>query len=586
MSQTAMKTSIQDKLGLFFFIGSLIFFFILKLPFNTFVICSNVNEGYHYLYGQYFLNEGKLGFFGVSLFHLFYAMVLKLFGFGTKSIIVIHIFQTVISILIGVVIYLLTRKVLQSSFYAGLSVLFWVLLQFVPVGGWGQAGMEGEFESVFALEAEYFCVLFSLLSMYFLLMSFMSNSGKAKLLSVFSGLLATSSMMFKASGTIFLISLLCFALYLFLFQKRLYKLTLFNLFYYFIGFVFSLFLFCLFISYIYTDFFSFWQKYFTIGSYDSSFLKSSSTFLLTLWNFMTRGSYCLSNFFLFLFAFLFFAWALTRNHIIKTSSDLLKLFLPLFSIWSIGNICAIIAPGAYAAYYYNLIWPSIAIVFVIVLKDLFTYVGVTRNVVFKAALTLLISGFFIHRIFLVSDNYYLMLKNLWDLNFLSQPESFQDPVRFVTNTTYNPKRPNFLVVADLINSQLPNKEDTFYIFNLTSKHLSFTPFIYIYAKRLPPTTAISDYFYYPMHYRKFREDMLIKDFIRKPPKIIILPSKINLIDLGLEHLNSLFNWLNSFLEKNYHLEGVINYNCRGYLCHGLQEEVETYNIYKRNSLKV
>ena len=154
------KLNKSERIGQLIFIESLVFYFLIKLPFNLSVLCSDTNEGFYFIFGQHFLNGTH---FDVSemiytnLFVLIYALIIKLFGFGTWSIIAVHITQTVIVLLIAALIFSITCKLFENTFYASLSVLFWILMQVTPIGQWGN---KMELESAFALNPEYFIVLF------------------------------------------------------------------------------------------------------------------------------------------------------------------------------------------------------------------------------------------------------------------------------------------------------------------------------------------------------------------------------------------------------------------------------------------
>ena len=582
MIKVNLQVAIKERIGLFLLFGSLLFIFLVKLPFNSLVICSNVNEGYYFVFGQKFLNERTLDFPGRTLFILFYALVEKISGFGTDSIIAIHWIQTVLGFLIAIVLFILVNYVFQSKLYSGLCVLFWTLMQYVPVGGWGQGTMEGELECSFALEAESFCVLFSLISIYCLLKGCLGKTkGQSSFLfSLLAGLCSALSTMFKANGAVIAIAVFCLVGYLFLFKREIFYSTITSFVYFFIGLVISLIVFSLMICVFKGDLNFFWQNYFTIGSYNQNFLKSPQALLLIIWNTMTRYYLCWSNFFLFLLALISFTWCLIRIFFIRSNTMSSVLFSPLLGIWGIGNFCALIAPGEYSSYYYVLIWPSMAIAFSIVLQDLFTLNRALNNNSFKIALVVFLSLFFMNRIFIVFPAYSLMLKNLKYLDIKYQPESFQEQVKVSFTSDYNSKRPNFLKIADLINSFLPDKNDTFYIFNLGEKHLSFTPIIYIYTKRLPSTTIVSDF----LRYKKLTElysDKLTYDLTHKSPKIIIVPDRLILNNWQVKLLNPFFQCLDVFLQKNYHFKTRIDYFCSGYLCHSLKE-VESYNVYEHN----
>ena len=188
--------------------------------------------------------------------------MLKLFGFGTWSIIAVHVLQKIIILLIGIMLFLFVSKLFQNISYASLCVLFWFLLQFIPVGGWGSFY---EIESALALEAEFFCVLFSLLSLYFLLKA--SSKKKTIIFSLISGLLATCSMMFKANGAVLVIAFFCWIVYLLSFDRKELNDQKDTFIYFFVGFLFS-FLISNVVIYLHNhDLSSFWYSYFFVGSY-------------------------------------------------------------------------------------------------------------------------------------------------------------------------------------------------------------------------------------------------------------------------------------------------------------------------------
>ena len=145
--------SIEKKSGFFLLITSLLFYFFIKLPFNLSVTCASSNEGFYFVFSQYLLDTHKFDFIRGPFFIFIYAFVLKIFGFNTWSIIAVHFIQTITVSAIGISLYYLGKIVLKSDFFSGLSVLFFILLQVTPIGGWGP---KMEFESAFALECEYF----------------------------------------------------------------------------------------------------------------------------------------------------------------------------------------------------------------------------------------------------------------------------------------------------------------------------------------------------------------------------------------------------------------------------------------------
>ena len=568
---------LADKIGLFLLVGSLLSYFLFTLPFDFSVTCSSVNEGIHFVNAQLLLN-GKhlyteiLQVRGPLLF-LFYAAVLKIFGFGTWSIIAIHVLHKVIIILIGVAIYFIAEKLFESKFFAGLSVLFWILIEITPIGLWGQ---HFEIESTFALEAEYFCALFSLWSIYCLLEACSTNTNKRKgdFLSLLSGFLATCSIMFKPTGAVVAIAVFCWLIYLVFFQRKSIHTQKHNFIFFFVGLFVSLVISLIAIYMHNRDLNSFWYVYFQYGQYKDRNIISVEFFISKIFQFMTRYSRSWSNFVLFLFAFLCFGWGLVRSFFIKTNDNVLKSFSSLISIWGIGNICTAITPGIYGSYYYLLIWPSVAISLVFGLKDLYTHSKLFNRKYFKLTVTIFISMFFIQRLCTIFPVFLQIEKEQLDLNFIYQVESFQDKVK-PNGQVLNPKRVLYLLVADIVNGYLPDKTDTFYVLNFVKGGFTFSPFIYIYAKRQSPTSIVSD----TLHFEKFLNKILPilwRDFNSTPPKIIIVPNPIYCKAEKRYLLNSFFTDFSYFLKQNYHKKDTFRIENK------FENRIDACDVYERN----
>ena len=159
-----------------------------------------------------------------------------------------------------------------------------------------------------------------------------------------------------------------------------------------------------------------------------------------------------------------------------------------------------------------------------------------------------------------------------DLNFASQPQSFQDPV----NLPYlNPKRPLDLKIADVINGYLPDKRDRFYVFNFVKGHQYFSPFIYIYAKRLSASSIVSDWLFV-QNSLKTTLKILMRDLNQNPPKIIIVPRNFYFRSWQTKTLKPFFQNFVSFLQTKYHLEQSFDFAIDS------MGESEIFNVYERN----
>ena len=562
MGNKNIKNNIVEQFGQYLFIGSLVFYCILKLPFNLSVTCSSSNEGFHFVYGQYLLN----GHFAqlMLLFDVLYSFILKIFGFGTVSIIAIHFIQMLIVILSGILIFVIVNKLLQSHFFSGIAVMFWILIQLTPIGGWGWFL---EFESAFALEAELIIVLFSLCSIYLL-------TSNKPFWFVISGLLAACLICCKTSGAVFAISVLCWLTYFLLFDKKQAQAVKNKVLFFLIGFIFTFFILNLIIYFMYGDLRSYWGFQFSVGSYSKDFLQSPKNFLLMIHKFMTRGTPSISNFLLFFTALISIIWGLVRSIVIgekREDTKYLQLFYPLLSIWSIGNICTIIASGVYGSYYYILVWASVSIFLTLGIRDLFK-VSFFNNKPSKLIVIALISVFFFHRLSYIFPGYLALAFEQMELNFLFHKESFQDPVIIKENL----KRPAVLRTADFINNLLPDKNDTFYILNISKQHQDFSPSFYIYTKRLPPTIIFADFLQYP-NFIDERIKTLTDDLTKTPPKILIIPDFIPMLTWQEKKLNPFLTWLKQFIVQNYSFGVDFRY-----LRFGVKNE-ELYHVYKRNA---
>lgn len=554
-----MIRKLTDYLGLLLLVFSLLFYFLFKLPSVLSVTCGNVNEGYYFGYGQHLL-EGKHLYQDIyaargPLFILFYALVVKIFGFGTGAIIATHVLHTNILIFIGIVLYLVSNKIFQNDFYSGLSVLFWVLLQTSMIGNWGHYL---ELESNFSFEAEYFCVLFSLLSIYFIFQ-------QKTVFSFLSGIFAVCSLMFKGSGAVAIVAIIFWVIYLFLFNRELFSQNKRNILFFVLGLILTLSI-ILFALYIHNgELSAFFSQFFSLGYYSNFSTKSIQNMLLALLDFIFRFTLSFGNLFLFLFAFLFFILGLIK--------DTSKAFFPLIAIWGIGSVCAVIVPGKYASYYYVLVWPSVALSLVYGIKEVFSNFKFLNKKYIKISFSIFIALFFLQRYWVIYPDYKKKFNEFMSASLFNQPESFQDPVNLKKS---NPKRPPALKIADKINSYLPDKNSTFFIFNFVKGHQDFSPFIYIYAKRSPSTTVYSDW----LHVERLAtesSEKLVKDLQRWPPKIIILPNSLFMREWQKSKLVIFFQSLIDFIQENYHLKDKLNYK------YSDKEDTQVHLVFERKT---
>lgn len=123
-------------------------------------------------------------------------------------------------------------------------------------------------------------------------------------------------------------------------------------------------------------------------------------------------------------------------------------------------------------------------------------------------------------------------------------------------------RPVDLRFADYINQLLPNKSDTLYILDFVENSYSFSSNMYVYAKRIPPTTIAADLLHLHQNiYFLEKINILKRDMKERPPKIIIKPKQlyIDKNHIGYSHIQNLFHWFDIFLKENYQLTTKIRY---------------------------
>ncbi len=558
-----------NKIGIYTFLASLIAYLILKLPFMLSILCGSSNESFYFIFGQHFLNGGEFNAPGriyLNLFVLLYALIVKIFGFGTYAILFVHFLHTIIVILTSIFIYLVSKKIFNSSFYAALNVLFYLLIKSTPIGAWGNVN---EIESSLALEAECFIVLFSFCSFFFLLKFFDS---KSLLMSVLAGFFAILPLFFKASGAVLVLAYLCWFVYLFVFENKLLKEYLIN-FIYFFGVIVVLFaLYNLILLVHKTNLLYYWKFYFSVGVYSTDSILTLKNFLKLVFNFMTRYVNSVNNFLLLFFTFIFILWGLLIKFckFTKSLTYNANLIMPLIAIWGIGNIFSVLAPGGYGSYYYELIWPASSIFLTFGIVQIDSMFGSKK--IIKILLTLFLFALFFQRILILLPTYINEIKAQINCSFLNQPESFQDPVK---NSEYpNNKRSIYLKVADLCNSYLPSKQDTVYILNV-GKYKVFPSVMYLYMKRYPPSAIISDYLNYKIFIND-RLEVLKSDLIKNPPRIIISSEIYSLEEWQLTSVAPFLEWFNSFVAKKYNYKLYLKANP-----YGDKNLEEIYNIYER-----
>ena len=548
---------VKVNFGLFICISSLLILFLLNLPVNLSVLCSNENQGFAFTFGQGLLLWKELACGRGILFVSLFAIILKTFGFNTYSIIAVHIIETIILLLIGILIYLIVSKIAENNFWGGLSTAFWVIMISTPIGA---SDLKVEILSHYNLNEENLCVLFSLSSLFCLVLSDFfdlnqktTTAIKQNIFSFLAGVLAVCSLMSKANGAILLIGTLLWLVLLCIFRKQDFKSLSGKILFYFFGVVLSLFFFNILLYMLGGDLINTWKDYFFLGSYTQEHLTSMKLLLSMFLKFMTRYTNSLSNFTLFLFGLLLFTAGILKGLFQRSKRNIFTNFLLIIGIWGIGNVCVIIAPGAYQPYYYHLIWPSLAIVFSLGLHDISKKV----NKRLMMYLTLGISLFFVVRISIVTLPHIKLAKELMETNIFNQPQCFQDPVLPYSDLT---NRRAFLQLADKINILLPKKDSTFYILNFDRQGVAFgfIPTTYIYSKRYSPTTVDSSLLGIP-NIIESKVKVLKNDLVKRLPELLVVSGNIYLESWQIKYLSDFIKWFSRYLKDNYNFETTFNY---------------------------
>lgn len=569
-----MNNFIKNNTGLLICIGFLLILFLLNIPINLSVVCANENQGFAFTFGEGLLRWKELACGRGILFVSLFASILKIFGFNTYSIIAVHILETIILLLIGVLIYLIVSKSTKNNFLGGLSTALWVIMISTPIG---TSGLQVEILSHYNLNEENLCVLFSLSSLLCMVVSNFFNpdkgtliSRKEKLFSFLAGVFTVCSLMSKANGAILLIATVLWFLLLFAFRKQEFKFLSTKILYYFSGAIFSLSLFNIVLYILSGDLVHVWKDYFLLGNYTNEHLTSVKLLLSMVLKFMTRYTNSISNFVLFFFGLLLFILGILKWMFQKEGKNNLTNFWLLIGIWGLGNVCVIIAPGGYQPYYYHLIWPSLSIVFVIGLHELFLFLRVQKAIIFFVSL--LVIAFFSHRICLSASAHYHIAREHSTLSVFNQPQSFQDPV-----LPYNPKlnyRPYQLILADGINVHLPDKNNTFYILAFSDFGLTaINPLTYIYSKRASPTTVDFSLLAVPTII-EMKLKVLKRDLFNRKPDVLIISTNIPLRPWQVQYLSPFLAWVQELIKSSYHFETSFNLAVTN-------DKTETFFVYRK-----
>lgn len=555
-----MQNISKNALGIVFFVSSLSILFLINTPLNLSIVPLNENQGFAFVWGQCFLlwheiAEGR-GLIFVSL----YSLILKIFGFNTYSIIASHIIGTLVLMICSYLIYLILKQITGNSLYGGIASLIWVLIIITPIDTQNSVV---ELRSHLNLNEENLCVLFSLCSILLLVKSDLFRTNPSLIISlqekyylVTAGFFSICSLMSKGNGAILTIGFTLFTiLTLFKNKKIISKIVFFYL-----GAIASLLIFNLILYTFDHDLISYWKDYFFVGKYTDEHFHSLKSMLKNIIIFLTRSSFSPTNLAMHSLAIILFIICIVK-FMFSSRNNLFNL---LISIWGIGNACVIIIPGQYQPYYYHLIWPSIAIIFSILLNNL-------SKKIKKYFIFILVFMFGVRILFSVPV-YYDLTKKIAPLFIFNQRESFEDPVSQLSQNSIRQKY-GFLKFADKINLLLPNKSDTFYIFNLhESIGTALTPLTYVYSKRYSPTTVPCGLLQVRGILGK-KVNKLKTDLLKRPPKLLIVAETNFIPTWQANYISEFLSWFDNYIKNNYiFLESVTYFHLN-------ENRTEKFNLF-------
>ncbi|MBI3309170.1 MAG: hypothetical protein HYZ79_07345 [Candidatus Melainabacteria bacterium] len=560
---------IRNKAGELICVSSLILYLILRLPLNLSVVCANDNQGFAFIFGNGLLKWGELECGRGPIFVLLYALIIKLFGFGTLSIIAVHAVESVIFISLGLLLYFVINKVLNNSLYAGFSVFLWILMISTPLG---YSDTIVEIRSHWNLQEECVGVLFALMSLACLLTGGLFDLDKncRKLNLILGGIFTVMSFMSKANNGVYLLATLLWILLVLVFSKReqrnyLFKKTLF----YFLGLIIASIFFICFVYVFYHDFANYWRDYVLVGSYFAPKLSSVSDWVNGILGVITRNSDYLSNPILFCVVFISVLLGLVQFFMFHNLSKVV-LFWLFATIWMTGAVCAIIMPGYYQPYYYHLIWTVAPLLLCL---GLYWIDKSFSNKLIVRLLFISLILFFLHRFYLVSNSYVKLYEELSPQNIFKQVQSFQDPV--IPYDFANVKRDGLLKAADLLNIFIKDKTKTLFIFNFNSPgQTAFSPLTYIYAKRYPPSTVEPALLRVPtIVSAKIKK--LKKDLINRMPDYIVVSNEMYLERWQKDELSEFIDWFNNLVNNDYKRIQTLRFT------HDVGNKQEIFFLYQR-----
>ena len=537
-----------------------VFCLFLHVSMDISVLTHSQNEGVYFVAGQGLINSHSMLPGRGIFFTPIYSLLIQICGFNTYALIASHLLQTFIVCFIACLIFLILQKIIPDNFFPLFGVFIWLYLVTVPFGDY----LLFEIQAHKAFEAELLCVLFSLMSIFFITLA------PSQFSYLFTGIISVIPLMAKANGIFFLFSLIVwFVLCIFKSKEKKSQVKFFS--WFILGVSISLIALHVVLLIVTHDLIAYWRDNFSAGYYKFTNDVQAD---FNLFSKIFRRQFSSKDIFIGTFFCTYSLYGLRKSVQLWEGKSLFWDLWLLFGIWGLGSLVAIIIPGKYEPYYYHLAWVPLAFAISFSWYRIANWLKRTGKVSMVYILNCVIILVLLSRLIICSNTYSIILNSAYKNSIFNQPESFQN---YVTKSNEpNHYRDSELTFADGINSLLPLNNDTVYVFNFPSPGFSaFTPNIYIYAKRYPPTYVLPEHLMYrhllPRYIKKLKSDLE-----KNPPALFVLTNKPYFQSWQVADINPFLKWLLEFLNEKY--KPVITFKS----IHEEEKKVEEFLIYRRN----
>ena len=466
---------------------------------------------------------------------IMYALIISIFGSSTTGV---HLGLLITNISSMVIIYLISKKLMGSIASLVTAMTFGVMTIGYSILG-------------FALHATHFVALFALLGALFLLKSFEKNN---LLQYLFAGLFLSLSFIMKQSG-VFFIFFGIFAVFAHLYYNktliRRETIKILSVFVFGITFPILLMFLLIYLSGAF-DKFWFWTYTYLVEYGTKVTLKRGlELFNIEIAN-QLGGKLIL---YIIAAAGLFFAFL---PKLIKKDT---RIFLLLFLLFSFLTI----VPGFYfRAHYFITLIPAVSLLIGIFVECASKNSWISSGFGRIAAVSIILIGC---SFALIKDKDYLFKFKPYDI---SRNKYGLNPF------------PESIQISKYIKSH-SNKDDRIAV-------IGSEPQIYFYADRISSTGYIYTYNLMESHqYSKMMQTEMSKEIEANPPAYIVyvlIPTSWSRTDSSSMYI---FDWAQSFLDKNYTKTGVVDYISKDEIAYMWDAEALNYNpksqifinVYKR-----